>query len=108
MFDFTNDEMMKQEAEKEARKMFAKMMSDAILNSDAPEHKKLTIRVLNKAGDMNDALHECIVKKYCAPGNIANAETLQKVLEYLELVEVGIKQFSESTPFVPNAEEDDE
>lgn len=82
------------------------MMSDAILNSDLPEYRKLTIRVLNKAQDVNEALHEGIVAKYCTPGNAANAETLQKVLEYLELVETGIKQFAVTTPFVAHTEEE--
>jgi hypothetical protein len=106
MFDFTNDEMMKKEAEHEARKILAKMMSDAILKSDAPESKKLVIRVLNKAQDIQDALSEGIANKYCTPGNTANTETLKKVLEYLELVETGIKQFAVTTPFVANTEEE--
>jgi ABC-type phosphate transport system substrate-binding protein len=105
MFEINKEELAKKQAEHEMRKMLAKMMSEAILNSDAPESRKLNIRVLNKAEDTIDAIHETI-EKYVKPDNQANAETLKTVLEYLSLVEVGIKQFADSTPFVKETEEE--
>lgn len=106
MFEITKEEMMKKKAEHEARKMLSKMMSEAILESDkAPESVKLSIRVMDKAEDIGEALHN-FIKNYVNPEARANAETLKKVLEYLELVEVVIKQFVETTPFVKDTEEE--
>lgn len=107
MFDITEKDLMKQKAEREAKNMFAKMMTSAILESDAPEYVKLDVQVLCKVKDIHDALEELIVLKYTVPNNEANAETLKTVLEYLELVEVGIKTFSEITPFVKHPEEEE-
>jgi hypothetical protein len=107
MFEFLKDEMEKKEAEQAAKNLFAKMISDAVLNSEkASEQQKLTIRVLNQANAVQDALSEQIVEKYIhpTPGKEATTELLKKVLEYLELVEVGIKQFSEMTPFEEHTE----
>ena len=100
MFEPTKEEMMEQNAAHEARRMLAKMMSQMILESDTtPEYMKLGVRVMDKTWDVRDAIFD-LAKNYVDVGKRANAETLQKVLEYLELVEVGIKQFAETTPFV--------
>ena len=105
MFELNKEEMMNEKAEMQAKKMLATLMSQAILNSpSSSESQKAIVRVLNKANDITEALHDKIVEKYCTPD--ANVETLNKVLEYLQLVEVGIKQFIETTPFVANAEEE--
>ena len=105
MFEINKDEMMKKQAEHEARKMFARMMSQAILESEtAPESMKLSVLVMDKSEDVNDSIHN-LVKKYVQPENRASTETLKTVLEYLGMVEVGIQQFIESTPFVPADDE---
>ena len=107
MFELNKEEMMKAKVESKARTMISKLMSEAILEAEnVPEHIKLSVQVLGKARDINEALHEDIVEKCCTPGNQANAETLKKVLEYLQLVEVGIKQFVETTPFVAHTKEE--
>lgn len=108
MFEINKEELENKKAERMAKRMLSKMMSEMLLEPDAPEHIKLGVRVLNKAKDIHDAIEDEIVSKYCTPGNQANPETLKKVLEYLELVEVGIKQFVEYTPFVANTEEEEE
>jgi hypothetical protein len=106
MFETTKEEMMKKKAEHEARKMLSKMMSQMVLKSDkTPESVKLSIRVMDKAEDIGEALRNFVIN-YVNPEARANAETLKKVLEYLELVEVGIKQFVETTPFVKDTEEE--
>ena len=87
------------------------MISKIFLDSDAPDHIKLSIRGLDKAVDVKVALDE-LVEKYLSKmdGRMANAETLETVLSYLELVEAGIKQFTQDTPFVEHVSEvtDDE
>lgn len=107
MFGINKEEMEKRRAEHEARKMMSQMMSQMLLESDAPESVKLVIRIIDKAESVNDAVRD-LVETYCDPDHIANEETLTKVLEYLELVEVGIRQFVDGTPFVADTEEDDE
>jgi hypothetical protein len=106
MLKINKEEIENRKAEAKAKRMFSKMMTDMLLESDAPEHVKMSVRVLNKVQDVHNAIEELIVLKYTVPGNEANTETLKKVLEYLELVEVGINQFVETTPFVAHTEEE--
>lgn len=109
MFEINKEEMANKQAEREAKNMLSKMITEMILSSEsAPESMKLSVMVLDKAKQLNEILYEEILCKYIAPGKRANAKTLKKVLEYLELVEVGIKQFADSTPFVKDTEEDKE
>lgn len=100
-------ELEQMQAKKKAEKMFKKMMVKMLLEGDAPENVKQAIRVIDKVGDIDNSLDDLIVLKYTTPGSEANTETLTKVLEYLELVEVGIKQFVESTPYVAHTEEEE-
>jgi hypothetical protein len=106
MFDFTKEKMEKENAEHMARGMFADMVAEAILESEStPEHMKLCVGILLKGKDISKAMHE-INMKYVTSGNEADTETLKKIMEYLQLVELGIKQFVETTPFAPNTEEE--
>jgi hypothetical protein len=107
MFELNEEKLMKAQAESKARRMFADMMAETILESDAPESMKMGIRVITKARDVSDTIRNEIVKKYAGPGKTANAETLKYVYEYLSMVEVGIKQFSATTPFVADTEEEE-
>lgn len=101
MFEINKENLEQKKAENMAHKMLAKMMSEAILNSEkASESTKLSVLVLDKASDIQESLHD-LVDKFVTPGHRSNAETLKTVLEYLGMVEFGIKQFIESTPFVP-------
>ena len=108
MFEINKEEKMEALAENMAQKMFGAMLSQAILKSEAPEYMKLSVRILDKSEDLQEAIHKLTVH-YVKPskGRQANAETLKKVLEYFELVEVGIKQFVESTPFEAHTEEEE-
>lgn len=107
MFNFNKEEKSNQQVERELEKMLAKMLSQALLDSETtPESTKLVVRIVDQSGNIVDAMQKKILEKYCRPENRANLETLKKILEYLELVEIGIKQFSESTPFVKGAEEE--
>ena len=108
MFEINKENLEQKQAEHEAKKMLAKMMSQMILESEtASESMKLNVCILDKAQDLQDSLHD-VVNRYVKPGNRANAETLKTVLEYLSLVEVGVKQFLETTPFVADEEDDDD
>lgn len=83
---------------------FADFLAQETLNSDEPEYRKMSVRVFLKTGKVNEKLTE-LIDKYVGKVE-ANVETLTNVLEYLEMVEVGIKQFIESTPYVPHTEEE--
>ena len=113
MFDFDitkgnlDEKLMEKKAEKKAKEAFINLMTEVMLESNMPEHMKMSIRVLTKTKDVHDALEELLVLKYCTPGKEANIETLKTVLEYLELVEIGIKQFVETTPYVAHTEEEE-
>ena len=114
MFDFTKEnlnleeELAKEKAEKEVKRILGKMMTKMLLESAAPESVKTNVRVLDKVRDVHEAVEELIVLKYCTPGKEANLETLKTVLEYLSLVEIGIKQFVETTPYVAHTEEEEQ
>ena len=99
------EEMKDIEAECKAKQMVGKLLSQILLKSNAPEHMKLSVLVIDKAEELHDGIRN-LVKQYVDIGERADAETLKKVLEYLSLVEIGIKQFAETTPFVEHIEEE--
>ena len=107
MFGLNEEKLMEAKAESKARRMIADMMAETILESDAPESMKLSIRVITKARDISDTIRNEILMKYASPSKTANAETLKYVYEYLSMVEVGLKQFAETTPFVADDEEEE-
>ena len=105
MFEMNKDQNIEKKAELKAKKIFAQKMMEAILTSDAaPEDIKLKTRIMMKVADINDLFGGEIVNKYCSPKIKTNVETLKKVNEYLDLVEIGIKQFLETTPLVEEIE----
>ena len=109
MFEINKEEVAKEEIFHEAHKMMARMMGQMILESNAPEVQKYVVRIIDKIGDIQEFMRSEIVEKYCDPENLANEETLSKIYEYLQLVEVGIKQFIKTTQLVADeTEEDDE
>ena len=114
MFDFDitkenlEEKLEERKAELKAKDMLRRMMTKMLLESDAPEYIKLNVRVLDKVRDVHNAVEELIVLKYTVPNKEANAETLKTILEYLELVEIGIKQFAETTPYVAHTEEEEQ
>lgn len=107
MFEFSKEKMEQEKAENMAHKMLAKMMSEAILTSKtASEKMKLSVLILDKASDIQESIHK-LVDEHISPWHHSNVETLKTVLEYLGMVEVGIKQFMECTPFVADEEGED-
>ena len=114
MFDFDitkeklEEKFEEREAERKAKAALGRIMTKMLLESNAPEHIKLNVRVLDKARDVHNAIEELIVLKYTVPDKEANAETLKTILEYLELVEIGIKQFVETTPYVAHTVEEEQ
>lgn len=107
MFGKSKEEMAKMQAEHDAHRMLSKMLSQAILNSDnASESMKICVLAMDKSEEVQEAIHD-LVKNYVDPDKKANAETLKKVFEYLQFVEVGIKQFIAATPLVVEETEED-
>lgn len=86
-------------ARRQACDMLSDMLIEAMLKSDAPEETKLGVRILQQGKKVNKATQE-IIDAFVgdsATVKASDTETLKQVLEYLGLVEVGLKQFMEIT-----------
>ena len=93
-----------EKARTQATEMLADIMADMVLKSNAPEEIKLGVRIVQQGKKVSVALREIIDAFAGDPATIkaSDTETLKRVLEYLGLVEVGLKQFMETTK-APNA-----
>ena len=91
-------------ARSQACDMLSDMLIEAMLKSDAPEEAKLGVRIVQQGKKVSKATQE-IIDAFVgdsATVKASDTETLKQVLEYLGLVEVGLKQFMEITK-APNA-----
>ena len=91
-------------ARNRTRGMLADMLAEILLESDMSEDAKLGVRIVQQGRKVIKAAHE-IVEAFAGDEATAEAsgdETLKQMLEYLGLVEVGLKQFMETTK-APNA-----
>lgn len=88
-----------EKARTQATEMLADIMADMMLKSNAPEEIKLCVRVIQQGKKVSVAVREIIDAFAGDPATIkaSDTETLKRVLEYLGLVEVGLKQFMETT-----------
>ncbi len=93
-----------EKARTQATEMLADIMADMMLKSNAPEEIKLGVRIIQQGKKVSKAAHEIAEAFAGDPATIkaSDTETLKQVLEYLGLVEVGLKQFMETTK-APNA-----
>ena len=83
----------------QATEMLADIVADMILKSNAPEEIKLGVRVIQQGKKVSVSVQKIIEAFAGDPATIkaSDTETLKRVLEYLGLVEVGLKQFMETT-----------
>lgn len=88
----------------QASNMLADMLAEILLESEAPEEAKLGVRIVQQGKKVCTATQEIVVAFAGDPAGLkpSDTETLKQVLEYLGLVEVGLKQFMETTK-APNA-----
>ena len=79
--------------------MLADMLAEIMLESNAPEEIKLGVRIVQQGKKVSKAAHEIVEAFAGDPATVkaSDTETLKQVLEYLGLVEVGLKQFMETT-----------
>lgn len=91
-------------ARSQASDMLADMLAEMMLESNAPEEIKLGVRIVQQGRKVSRAAREIVEAFAGDPATIkpSDTETLKRVLEYLGLVEVGLKQFMETTK-APNA-----
>lgn len=91
-------------ARNQASSMLADMLADMMLKSNASEEIKLGVRIIQQSKKVCAAVHDIMEAFAGDPAAIkaSDTETLKQVLEYLGLVEVGLKQFMETTK-APNA-----
>lgn len=87
-----------------ASDMLADMLAEIMLESNAPEDIKLSVRIVQQGEKVSKAAHEIIEALVGDSATIkaSDTETLKQVLEFLGLVEVRLKQFMETTK-APNA-----
>lgn len=79
--------------------MLTDMLTDMMLKSNAPEEIKLGVRVIQQGKKVSVAVRE-IIDAFAGDSatiKASDTETLKRVLKYLGLVEVGLKQFMETT-----------
>lgn len=100
MFNLSKEEMINKKVENEAERMANKMMKDIISNlilgGDAPETLKLPVRIINIKDNIYEALHNLIEKHVVEETSEADLKKLKTIYEYLQMVDVGIKQFVET------------
>lgn len=88
-----------EKARTQATEMLADIMADMMLKSNAPEEIKLGVRIIQQGKKVSVSVQKIIEAFAGDPATIkaSDTETLKRVLEYLGLVEVGLKQFMETT-----------
>lgn len=90
------DEM---KARSQATEMLEDMLTDMMLKSSAPEEIKLGVRIIQQGKKVSVSVQK-IIEAFAGDSatiKASDTETLKRVLEYLGLVEVGLKQFMETT-----------
>ncbi len=86
-------------ARSQACDMLSDMLIEAMLESNAPEEAKLGVRIIQQGRKVSKAAYE-IIEAFAGDSatiKASDTETLKQVLKYLGLVEVGLKQFMETT-----------
>lgn len=86
-------------ARSQASEMLADVLTNMMLKSNAPEEIKLGVRVVQQGRKVIASVRE-IIEAFAGDSatiKASDTETLKRVLEYLGLVEVGLKQFMETT-----------
>lgn len=79
------------------------MLTDLLLEVDMPEEQKIGIKLCKAAKQTSHSI-QTLMEKYAnpkLPDSPELFETRQQVLEYLGLVNLGLKQFMETTK-LPN------
>lgn len=94
----------KVKARSQASSALIDMLTEMLLKSDAPEEAKLGMRIVQQGKKVCATTMEIVTAFAGEPDELKpnDTETLKQVLEYLGLVEVGLKQFMETTK-APNA-----
>lgn len=90
--------MNKRKVQHEAESMFIDMLGEAMLNSDMPEEKKISIRVLLEMKKLKDRMANKL-EVLCDPEQAETAELYEKRKEALELLQ---KIHAEVESFDPN------
>lgn len=92
MFDFEN-EIRKEKASREAKSMLSKMISEILLESDAPESMKMSVRLINASQALIDTLYFELPEEVLTSDNI-NVENAKKFCFFLNTITEQIKAFA--------------
>ena len=100
----TPRELEEMRALSQASNALADMLAEIMLESNAPEEIKLGVRIVQQGKKVCTAVQKIVAAFAGDPAGLkpSDTETLEQVLEYLGLVEVGLKHFMKTTN-APNA-----
>lgn len=79
--------------------MLSNIISQIVLSDkDAPKCLKLQINIMDAHRNLNKTIFKCL-KKYVTPDSEAaeDIKTLKAILEYIKLVEAGVRRFFDET-----------
>ena len=93
------------EIEHRAKRAAGRMMAEHLLEMDLPEEAKMTVRALEAAKDVDDAIHGALDARALAFGHV-DADNLKKWCFFLTTMTTQIKAFAENNPIVKEEKEE--
>lgn len=111
MFDFErkhNKAEYSKNAEQEANRMLAKMISEMLLKSDAPEHVKMSVRVIDAAQELQDTLRDVLEPLSGGNSENLNIDNAKKFCLLLTATNEQIKAFAYASPLIESTEANNE
>ncbi len=107
MYDFEN-EIRNEKASREAKIMISKMISEILLKSDAPEHIKMSVRVIDAAQELQDTLHDMVNPMAGDNSENLNIDNAKKFCLLLTATNEQIKAFAYASPLIESTEANNE
>ncbi|MBR2335820.1 MAG: hypothetical protein IKA62_06330 [Clostridia bacterium] len=98
MLDFEKD-AINDEAKRAAERELAQMISRIILQSNAPESHKASIRLLDAASNLDETVHKILSRDILTPEYI-DVENAAKFATFLVTVSEQIKFFAINNPLI--------
>lgn len=98
MFDFKKD-AINNEAKRAAERELAQMISRIILESDAPESQKASVRLIDAANNLNETVHK-ILSHDILTSEYIDVENAAKFVMFLVTVSEQIKSFAINNPLI--------
>ena len=111
MYDFErkyNKPDYSENAKKEADRMLAKMISEVLLESDAPEEVKMSVRVIDAAQECHDTLRNILESIVGPNSEKLNIDNAKRFCLLLASINNQIKAFAYTSPLIASTAADNE